>query len=452
MRCYWKHSDFDQGDGYYFDLVRSAEPRVLFICYKTDTKEATFSRAVELPDRTLYPPGEDELMRHVRLSKHFGEYISVANLLQQIDALLSRCVDLDAELRFVLACFVLSTWVIERLPVAPYIALVGLPPSGKTTALNALRLVCRSGVLTSDISSAALYHLCDRLMPTVFIDETATAEERQTVFHLLRSGSTPESIAVRKSQSYRTFCAKVVTWNQLPDDEALNSRCIIIPMQESSRRDLMRTTDPEIIAAANQLQGQLLQYRLQNYSTLQLPKISGDENLRSRNRDLYEALALAISEDQESCARLLEGMKLQQNIHRHRLSPDQAVVLETLFEQIHVRANQAKFPIKDLTKNVNVNLRRAGERFLLSPRAAGAILTTFGFLNRTRTSSGWVVWLDRNARKRIHELIGLYGAEVLAERPPSKKRAEPCDLCNISEPRSFEVPPADESTSKPSVE
>ena len=46
----------------------------------------------------------------------------------------------------------------------------------------------------------------------------------------------------------------------MPNDDPLNSRCIVIPMQETARTDLLRTTDPELIAAADRLQGHLLLY------------------------------------------------------------------------------------------------------------------------------------------------------------------------------------------------
>jgi hypothetical protein len=44
----------------------------------------------------------------------------------------------------VLLCmFALSTWFIEQLPVSHYIALVGFPRPGKSTALSELRLLHR---------------------------------------------------------------------------------------------------------------------------------------------------------------------------------------------------------------------------------------------------------------------------------------------------------------------
>jgi hypothetical protein len=186
-------TDFVSGDGWYIDLGRSQDSHLCFVRYKIDGEKVSFGREFDLGDRVIVPPAEDELIRHVRFPESIGDYGSVSNLLKEIDLLLSRCLDVKALHRFLLTCFVLCTCVVDRLPLAPYIALVGLPQSGKSTALRVLQLLCRRGLLTSDISSAAFYRACDRLMPTVFIDETATAGQQRTLFHLLRSVIHPTS-------------------------------------------------------------------------------------------------------------------------------------------------------------------------------------------------------------------------------------------------------------------
>jgi len=269
--------------------------------------------------------------------------------------------------------------------------------------------------------------------------------QQRKLFHLLRSGNTPDFVALRDVQSYRTFCPKVVSWIELPDDGALNSRCIIIPMQESSRKDLLRTTDPQVVAAARKLQGQLLMFRFQKYNTLQASQIPGSENLRSRNRDLYEALALPIADDSEACARLQEGMEEQQSFQRQQLAPNQTAVIETLYQQIHVHADQGTFPIRDLAKDANLNLMRTGERYRLNPKGVGAVLTTLGFHDRTRTNAGWVVWLDRNARERVHSLMLLHGVDGLAAGLPPENHGEECEFCKRPGWRSPEIAPADGS-------
>jgi hypothetical protein len=117
---------------------------------------------------------------------------------------------------------------------------VGLPRSGKTTGLRLLELLCRRSLLTSDITSASFYATCNLVTPTMLIDETATAGDRRALFHLLRVGSTKGSVVIRKNKAFNAYCPKVVCWTELPNDTALNSRCVIIPLQESERTNLRR--------------------------------------------------------------------------------------------------------------------------------------------------------------------------------------------------------------------
>jgi hypothetical protein len=194
-------------------------------------------------------------------------------LLREVEAFLAQCIDLEDRHRFLLAAFVLSTWIVDRLPIAPYVALVGLPRSGKSTALHAAYLLCRRGLMTSDISSAAFYRACDRLMPTLCFDETSTAANQRSLFHLLRSGTSRHNLAFREGRSYSGYGAKVVVWTETPKDDALNSRCILIPMRETDRTDLRRTTDPEIVAAADELQAKLLFFRLSTHGKMKLSDI-----------------------------------------------------------------------------------------------------------------------------------------------------------------------------------
>jgi hypothetical protein len=441
-------TDFLEGDDWYIEQLRLGDHLAL-VMYEINTKKVTYGTRIKVEEQVFAPLEEDELTRHVRFAQFCDWDVSVSILLHKIDSFLSCCLDLDAGHRFLLACFVLSTWVVDRLPVVPILSVVGLSQSGKTTALNALYLLCRRSLVTSDISSAAFKRVCDRLIPTVLIDNTATVGQERKLFQLLRSGTTPGIIGPRLTQSYHTYGAKVVSWTELPDDDSLNSQSIIIPMQESSRTDLKRTTDAKIVLQAYILQGQLLNYRLQKLNSLQVPRIPGAKNLRPRELDLYEALALPIADDPDACVRLLECMLQQHELHRLSLPPKHAVVLETLFQLIHLYPEQGTLSFSDLAKNVNLNLERAGERFRLTAKGAGSALTSLGlFSARNRVSSGTVGCLDRAERKRIHDLVSRHGMDFLSESIPSEKPGERCDSCKARNAQSPEVPPTDESISK----
>jgi len=133
----------------------------------------------------------------------------------RLESLVSDCIVLDDEYVPVLANFVQSTWFVDRFPVAPYLSVVGLPESVETTLLRLLSLVGRRSLLLAD-----------------------------------------------------SFEAKVISLLEPPDDPALNSRCILVPMFESKSTTRVPTDEPRIQPQAAHLRAQLLTLRLENYSRI----------------------------------------------------------------------------------------------------------------------------------------------------------------------------------------
>ena len=187
----------------------------------------------------------DPVSRHVSLPQGAEAYGGLRRLMGDVGRLLAACLDVDINSLLLMIAHVFCTWFPEKLPFAPYLAFVGPPSSGKTTALRILSLLCRRGLATSDLTSAAFYDVCHRMHPTILIDETATAGDQRTMLHLLRSSSTQGFVALRKGQAQLAYGAKVLSWVELPNDAAFNSRCIIIPMRRSTRVDLKGPNDPE---------------------------------------------------------------------------------------------------------------------------------------------------------------------------------------------------------------
>jgi hypothetical protein len=387
---------------------------------------------LECGDRVLVPiPKDSGIIRHVRLAKGGEAYESALDLLGGIGCVLRGTLELSMGQLLLLGSFVLSTWFVEKLPVAPYLAFVGPPGSGKTTALRILSLLCRRSLLTADISSAAFYELCDRMTTTLLIDETATVDNRRKLLHLLRTGTTQDFLAVRKGNTYRSYGARVVSWLELPADAALNSRCLLIPMKSCERTDLLTPSDPRILHLAEKLQRQLLQFRLMNYKTLTLPRISGEEKLQPRTRDLFRALALPLGEEKKICEGLLALLKQQESL-RNTLSVEQSAVLECLYEAIHSSPEPSGLWTLELTKSVNANLRRRGESGDLSERKVGDILTSLHLTNRTRKNYGYVLWFNRETREEIHSLARTHGVNV----GPAHEMSARCVQCQAMSERS----------------
>jgi hypothetical protein len=400
----------------------------IFAIYKNGTVQ--YAPTVAYKDRVLVPvPREQGLFKHVRVARGIQPCASPGALLGGIIALIQACVDIGQSDAALIAAFAMSTWFVESLFIAPYLALVGLPRSGKTTLLQVLNLVCRRSLLTADITSAAFYEVYEKLSPTLLVDEALTAGNRRELFHLLKTGTTRGSVTLRKGQSIKAFGPKVISCTELSNDPALNSRCVIIPMQESTRVNLAKPTDKKMLDIADTLRQQLLLYRFENYRSLRLPKVEGDEGLHSRTRDLYQALALPLANNKDLCEYLVTLFETQQEINRESLAPSSAAVLRFLYEWIHVNLNEGKCANKDLTVGVNFNLERLQETFRLNAHEVGRALTSLGFTNRKRANSGFILWIDLATRKRIHNLAHAYAIDQESQFQV-EGFGHGCELCN----------------------
>ena len=182
-----------------------------------------------------------------------------------------------------------------------------------------------------------------------------------------------------------------------------------------------------MLDVADVLRQKLLQYRLENYHSLPLPKVEGDERLHSRTRDLYQAIALPLASNADLCGCLVSFFEIQQEINREPLSPRSTAVLRFLFGRIHLDLKQGKFAQKELTVGVNLDLESLQETFRLNAHEVGRALTALGLTNRKRTSAGFILWLDQGTRKRIHSLAHAYAIDQESQFQ-EEGFGEGCDL------------------------
>ena len=394
--------------------------------------EIQFLDRLELDGRVMVPLAQShEILGRIRLPKGVEHFGSVQKLLLLLESLITKCVAVDEQYAPVLADFVLSTWFVDRFSVAPYLSVVGLPQSGKTTLLKVLSLVCRRPLLIADITSASFYQACAQFMPTMLIDETGTAANNRTLRHILRSGTTKGVLAVRRNYSFHSYSAKVFSWLEPPNDPALNSRCILIPMFESKSTALVSTDDPKIQEMAAHLQAQLLRFRLENFKAVEPGPVPGDEVLRPRARDLLRDLSAAHGQDAQRSQRLLKFFESGQGIPAEPLDPAQNAVLRALFSVIHIQEDFFSIGVGNLTNLVNLFLDRAGENLRLLPRKVGAILTSLSLATRTRTNSGWAISVSRQDAERLHQLAARYGIDGFKDRFLSIS-PEDCTLCRAA--------------------
>jgi hypothetical protein len=394
-------------------------------------KDRTVRYSERLDDggRILVPlPRANHDLRHVGLAQGAEPYGTLLELQALVASFFYECLDIEMEWSILLTACAISTWFPERLPVAPYIAFVGPPGSGKTTAMRVFSLLCYRSLLASDITSAAFYDISDRIHPTLLLDETLTAGNSREILHLLKASSTPGFVSLRKDKAQLAYGPKVFSWLELPDDSALNSRCLIVPMHKTSRTDLKRPNDPRILAAAKKVRMRLQQFRFEHYNGFPQPTVPSEAKLSGRPLDLYRAVALPFDQDQNMCRMLAFLIERQNDFQGPLLSPAQASVLKVLYRYIHKMPDAAATGVSILTAIVNSDLDGRGEP-ALKERKMGNILTSLSLTNRPRGKNGYVLVLDRATRERIHATVREHKIE------------NPVDTCRICNPTG--APPAE---------
>jgi hypothetical protein len=431
-------------DGSIVDLVLDPKhnSKLKFICFEppqteSDQPQIAYSEILADSGHAYLPQQVDpNLLKSIRMPAEAEPYESLPQLITAISQLILRCValsDTDARL---LAHFVLSTWLIDRLPIAPYLALVGPPQSGKTKLLRVLYLLCRRSLFASDATSLSLLHVCDQIHPTLLIDETSSINDPVALRRLLRIGNTRDALVLRHRQSWNVFGAKIICWRELPDDAALNSRCIILPMHAVNDPALRRPDDPQIVSAAASLQSQLLYYRLANYNRAIAPEITEAEKaLSPGTQELYLALAAPCSCDQigqQAQHFLLEYLRARDLGCEDSLSPVDYSVLFGLLHVAHIPQHRGQLLTKEIALYANRYLQRESEQIQLPIRRVGAILSGFGFAGRRRTRNGWSLVLEKEHQHRLHLIAERNGMHYLRDDMPGFAA---CPLCPASPPR-----------------
>jgi hypothetical protein len=234
-----------------------------------------------------------------------GDIMSPELLDAEIEAHIAKYCALPQEFLPVLSCYVRSTWLGDTSRTAPYLRLVGPAGSGKSRTLRVVGHLCYHPYMTSSASTrAATQRALGSLgRCTLLMDEfehDARDDNMRFLNRVLRVGfeddgtvdlteertinGTKRHVPIRLP----VFGHKLFAAIHHPEDSALASRCLEVPLRDSSGRpvELPESYEAEVQA----LQDKLLAYRMVQRPIVQA-EVAFPLGISGRLLQLYVPLA-----------------------------------------------------------------------------------------------------------------------------------------------------------------
>lgn len=403
---------FDRGNKYAFEQVKNSK-YAMSGCNKVPKQNEPFIQ--DSPFVTTSQPFavlERVAWNLVEQPLNFGSQTDLWNEVKQF--VFEHLFLPDQNLYDVLTAWIFATWIYEVWNVVPYIFFYGPVASGKTRGLEILHRLSYRAVLSSNISSAALFRACESWHPTLILDETEiyNKQEKNEIIGLLNSGYRRGQFAIRvriTPQGELLDVFDVFGFKAMAGTEGLaktlESRSIMIRMIKNRRKVRLHIDEKK----ADELRAKLLFWRLMIMNGCELGELCegflkrvGDLDFDSgRLEELFQCLLAVANDGRENILAYAEKM------NEMRLF-EEATSIEAEVVEIMLNSDLGLFNNVILTKDVTekYNASRV-EREKVKTGYVGWAIRRLGFEPRhTRQGNGWLF-----DRERLSYLKQIYLGE-----------------------------------------
>lgn len=307
----------------------------------------TLEDSVALSESTKLVPysADNNLIKHqvLVLPGNPDPFVSVSNLVSEIDAYIYRYVDLTENFRKIVAYYVLLTWVYDAFNELPYLRLRGDFGSGKTRALFVIGSICYKAFFASGASTVSpIFHILDSFRGTLIVDEAdfRFSDEKAELVKILNNGNVRGFPVLRtvvtpkhefNPRAFNVFSPKIVAMRHGFEDQALESRFITEEMGQRQLRDDIPINLPDKQKEeALALRNKLLSYRFAHLSKITVDASLVDPDLSPRANQILVPL-LSIIDDETLRGEIRFVAKgLEQSGRVARSSTIEAQVLDVL--------------------------------------------------------------------------------------------------------------------------
>jgi hypothetical protein len=321
----------------------------------------------------------------------------------------------------VLASFSISTWVADRLPIAPTLIISGPDPELGMNALRLLNCVCRHPLMLAEVTPGGFQSLPMQLGLTLLLNQQGLKPNLQRLFRA--SSYRGLHLPGKGGSVVDPYGPKAIFCGNDADLDTLGGAVIHISAAPSHSQSsaLDERVQNEI---ANDFQPRLLMYRLRNLAKVHEAAVDVS-TFTFTTRQLARTVARCFPEDPELACDAVQLLRPQdEDVRGQRLCDVNCVIIEILCGIIH-DGKHREVRVDALAEDVNALLRSRGEVLAYSAEEVGWKLRNLN-ISRHSSSSGRRVLLGRDTSQSVHRLAGAYGL-------PCTQRVEAdCPVCNKS--------------------
>lgn len=375
-------------DGSLVELVCDSTASTTHLAHAT-LDRVSIADAIETADgRRLIPvPAKNNLIRHGVLLLPEGPvpFGALHALMTDIEAYISRYVDLTPEFLRIASAYVVLTWLYDAFNELPYLRFRGDYGSGKTRALLVIGGITYKPFFASGASTISpIFHALDTFRSTLIVDESdfRMSDEKAELVKVFNNGNV-RGFPVLRSQAtqqhtfdpraFHVFGPKIVAMRRSFDDPALESRFITEDMGRQTLRPGIPINLPNVQRdEARELRNKLLAYRFKVLKTTKIDPTAYDERLSPRTNQILAPLLSVIDDAsvRQSIRKRMASVERSAKIERSG-SPE-GQVLEVVLSLIG-SDTRPYVPIGEITTAFVKRYGREYER-VITPRYVGHLL------------------------------------------------------------------------------
>jgi len=323
-------------------------------------------------------------------------YENLEKLMQDIKQFIHKYLDVSEEFENIAVCYIVLSWIYDRLTTIPYLRALGDLGTGKSRFLDVIGGLCyKACIVSGAITPAPIYRMIKRWGGAIVFDESdfRSSTESQEIIKILNCGFEANKPVIRclkdnpdTIQFLPTYSPKVFSSRKTFSDKALESRCLTEIMLETTRTDIPAILLPVFYEERQQLINKLLMFRLQNYNKID-PNIIQNIDLGNIEKRLKQAtlnFAVLFSNIPELMENFKEFLqKYSESLVDERYSTDEGMIIETIF--------RLKDRGKELISSQDIAEDMETEYKLKNPmtaRSVGRYLKSLGIVTKQKFIDG----------------------------------------------------------------